>query len=122
IDTLVSQRPPGDFPVSFQGDSVRPRSGYWKTGPDGFRRLIAADRVVRTGTILKYRRYLDDFPVAAIANYWDDLSSGASRTDPKVYVVQTVARVIERCLLMTTDPGDLVLDPTCGSGTTAFVA
>lgn len=58
----------------------------------------------------------------AIANYWDDTSSGASATDPKVYVVQTTSRVLERCILMTTDPGDLVLDPTCGSGTTAYVA
>ena len=122
VDTLVSQRPPGNFPVPFHGADVTPKSGYWKTGLEGFRRLIASGRVVGAGSILKYRRFLDDFPVATLANYWDDLSSGASRTDPKVYVVQTVSRVIERCLLMTTDPGDLVLDPTCGSGTTAFVA
>ena len=121
-DTLVSQRPPGDFPVPFRGREVTPKSGYWKTGTDGFRRLIRSSRVMGAGTSLKYRRFLDDFPVAAVANYWDDLSSGASRTDPKVYVVQTVSRVLERCVLMATDPGDLVLDPTCGSGTTAFVA
>jgi adenine-specific DNA-methyltransferase len=121
-DTLVSQRPPGDFPVPFRGREITPKSGYWKTGPDGFRRLIRAGRAMGAGTSLKYRRMLDDFPVAAVANYWDDLSSGASRTDPKVYVVQTVSRVLERCVLMATDPGDLVLDPTCGSGTTAFVA
>ncbi|MCB1997713.1 MAG: site-specific DNA-methyltransferase, partial [Rhodoferax sp.] len=121
-DTLVSQRPPGDFPVPFRGREITPKSGYWKTGADGFRRLIRSGRVMGAGTSLKYRRFLDDFPVAAVANYWDDLSSGASRTDPKVYVVQTVSRVLERCVLMATDPGDLVLDPTCGSGTTAFVA
>ena len=69
-----------------------------------------------------YKSFLNDFSVMGIANYWDDTSSGASSSDPKVYVVQTVARVIERCLLLATDPGDLVLDPTCGSGTTAFVA
>ncbi len=119
---ITSQRPPGDFPVSFMGEEIRPRSGYWKTGEAGFPRLIKADRVLPAGSILKYRRLFDDFPVMPRNNLWDDVSSGASASDPKVYAVQTTSRVIERCLLMTTDPGDLVLDPTCGSGTTAFVA
>ena len=65
--------------------------------------------------------YLDDFPVAEFSNRWDDTQTGAF-TEDKVYVVQTNTKVVERCLLMSTDPGDLVLDPTCGSGTTAYVA
>jgi adenine-specific DNA-methyltransferase len=121
-DNLTSQRPPGDFPVDYQGRQFYPGAGYWKTGQSQFPRLLNAGRVIPTGSILKYKRYLDDFAVMPIANVWDDTSSGASSADPKRYVVQTVSRVLERCLLMVTDPGDLVLDPTCGSGTTAFVA
>ena len=70
----------------------------------------------------RYLRFLDDFPVFPTNNVWMDVGGIQSRTDPKVYVVQTNTKVIERCILMTTDPGDLVLDPTCGSGTTAYVA
>src|SRR4051794_17786281 len=69
-----------------------------------------------------YKRFLGDFPAFPTTNLWEDTSSGASTTDPKVYVVQTSSKVVERCVLMTTDPGDLVLDPTCGSGTAAYVA
>lgn len=119
---ITSQRPPGDFPVAFMGEEIRPRSGYWKTGETGFPRLIKADRVLPAGSILKYRRLFEDFPVMPRNNLWSDVSSGASASDPKVYAVQTTPRVIERCILMTTDPGDLVLDPTCGSGTTAVAA
>ncbi len=119
---ITSQRPPGDFPVTFEGEPFRPITGYWKTGKIGMERLRNAERIIRAGRILKYRRFFDDFAAMPIANYWEDTSSGASKSDPKVYVVQTNSRVVERCMLMTTDPGDLVLDPTCGSGTTAFVA
>jgi adenine-specific DNA-methyltransferase len=122
IDTLVSQRPPGDFPVSFNGLLLRPKTGYWKTGELGFPRLIKSNRVLMGGSVLMYRRLFEDFPAVAYSNYWEDTSSGASKADPKVYVVQTATKVVERCLLMFTDPGDLVLDPTCGSGTTAFAA
>jgi adenine-specific DNA-methyltransferase len=122
LGDLASQRPPGSFPVEFQGEVFIPRTNYWKTGPQGMKKLIDAQRIAKTGTIIKYKRYFDDFPVVPYANYWEDTSSGASKSDPKVYVVQTTSRVVERCLLMTTDPGDLVLDPTCGSGTTAYVA
>jgi len=84
-------------------------------------RLVLAGRVIALGNTLEYVRYLDDFPVSPINNAWTDtITSGFA--DPKNYIVQTATRVIERCLLMTTDPGDLVLDPTCGSGTTAYVA
>jgi adenine-specific DNA-methyltransferase len=122
IDTLVSQRPPGDFPVAFNGLILQPKTGYWKTGELGFSRLIKCNRVLIGGSVLMYRRFFEDFPAVAYSNYWEDTSSGASKVDPKVYVVQTATKVVERCILMFTDPGDLVLDPTCGSGTTAFAA
>jgi adenine-specific DNA-methyltransferase len=121
-DNLTSQKPPGAFPVTYQGKTFTPGAGYWKTGQRQFPRLLKSSRAIPTGSTLKYRRFLSDFEVMAIANYWPDTSSGASRLDPKVYVVQTTSRVLERCILMATDPGDLVLDPTCGSGTTAYVA
>jgi adenine-specific DNA-methyltransferase len=122
VDNLTSARPPGDFAVKWRGTEVKPRSNYWKTSPDGMRRLISAERVIDTGRVLMYRRFLDDFEAAPINNFWEDTSSGASLSDPKVYAVQTSTKVIERCLLMSTDPGDLVLDPTCGSGTSAYVS
>jgi adenine-specific DNA-methyltransferase len=119
--SLVSQRPPGSFPVTFQGEQFTPSTGYWKTNPEGMKRLIEAQRVVKVGKTLRYVRSLDDFPAAPISNAWDDtVVSGFA--DPKQYVVQTSPKVIQRCLLMATDPGDLVLDPTCGSGTTAYIA
>jgi len=82
--------------------------------------LIAAQRVAVAGEGISYVRYHEDFPAYPITNFWDDTQSGSGMD--KVYVVQTSAKIIERCILMTTDPGDLVLDPTCGSGTTAYVA
>jgi adenine-specific DNA-methyltransferase len=120
-DNIVSQRPPGNFPVPFEGQDFTPLSGYWKTGIDGFRKLVRSGRIERRGRMLSYVRFLDDFPVRPIANFWSDVRF-SSRAEDKSYVVQTSMRVIERCMLMTTDPGDLVLDPTCGSGTTAYVA
>jgi adenine-specific DNA-methyltransferase len=97
---------------------------HWKTtNPSGLDSLRRADRFIGLGTQLNYIRYFDDFSVEAYSTQWLDTgSAGFSASDPKIYVVQTDAVVIERCLLMTTDPGDLVLDPTCGSGTTAYVA
>jgi adenine-specific DNA-methyltransferase len=120
-DNIVSQRPPGDFPVEFEGTTYRPITGYWKTGVDGMAKLIAARRIEVRGKMLAYVRYFDDFPYKPIANFWSDVRF-SSRSEDKQYVVQTAAKVIERCMLMTTDPGDLVFDPTCGSGTTAYVA
>jgi adenine-specific DNA-methyltransferase len=122
IDTLVSQRPPGSFPVEFQGKTIRPRTGYWKTGVDGMRRLIMASRVTPSGKGIMYKRFLEDFTGIPLTNQWTDTSSGASTLDPKVYVVQTSTKVVQRCILMATDPGDLVMDITCGSGTTATVS
>jgi adenine-specific DNA-methyltransferase len=86
-------------------------------------RVLRADRGLKTGRNLSYRKYFDDFCALSIDNFWSDVSGGVtSRADPKIYVVQTANSIVERCLLMTTDPGDLVLDPTCGAGTTATVA
>jgi adenine-specific DNA-methyltransferase len=86
-------------------------------------RVIRADRLLKTGQNPSYRKYFDDFSALSVDNFWADVSGGiTSRADPKVYVVQTATSIVERCILMATDPGDLVLDPTCGSGTTAYVA
>ena len=109
------------FDVVVEGRSFRPGTGGWKTNRDGIGRLASANRLLAVGNTLSYVRYIDDFPAFPLNNSWDDtVTSGFG--DAKVYVVQTNAKVIERCLLMTSDPGDLVLDPTCGSGTTAYVA
>ncbi len=118
LDNLTSQRPPGNFAVELNGQTFTPLSNYWKTGPSGFKNLIKKNRIQKVGSVLRYVRYFDDFPAVSISNVWTDLV-GAS---DKAYVVQTNKEIIQRCLLMVTDPGDLVLDPTCGSGTTAFVA
>jgi adenine-specific DNA-methyltransferase len=94
---------------------------HWKTHPEGMKRLLKADRLVPAGKSFGYVRYIDDFAVYPHVNMWVDTGTG-SFTDDKVYVVQTGTKTIERCVLMATDPGDLVLDPTCGSGTTATVS
>jgi adenine-specific DNA-methyltransferase len=118
LTSLTSNRPPGSFPVKFEGEEFVPSGGYWKTGEVGFRRLIKADRVQQAGRTLRYQRFLEDFPAYEITNSWLDTAGSPG----KIYVVQTSPAVIARCVLMTTDPGDLVFDPTCGSGTTAYVA
>jgi adenine-specific DNA-methyltransferase len=93
----------------------------WSTNVEGMARLKAADRLIGIGNTLTFVRYLDDFAAFPYNNLWEDtVTSGFA--DPKTYVVQTNVKVIERCLQMTTDPGDLVLDPTCGSGTTAYAS
>ena len=93
----------------------------WKTTVEGLDRLATQARLYPMGSTISYVRFLDDFPVRPVNNVWVD-TRFSSRTEDKLYVVQTSARVVERCIQMTTDPGDLVLDPTCGSGTTAYVA
>lgn len=109
------------FPVEVDGKEFLPSKGGWKTNYNGMQRVKAARRLMPVGNTLTYVRYLSDFPAYPYTNLWEDtVTSGFA--DPKVYVVQTNTKVIERCLLMSTDPGDLVLDPTCGSGTTAYVA
>jgi adenine-specific DNA-methyltransferase len=111
------------FPVSFQSEEYRPTAGGWRTGQDGMKRVLDSERVLPAGSTIRFKKCFDDFGALALTNFWDDVAGGIqSRNDPKIYVVQTSTEVVKRCLLMTTDPGDLVLDPTCGSGTTAFVA
>ena len=110
------------FPVPIEGVDFRPSlQNRWKTSEIGMQRMRFARRVEPRGTSLSYVRFYEDFPVMQINNIWRDVKF-SSRAEEKNYVVQTAARVVERCILMTTDPGDLVLDPTCGSGTTAYVA
>jgi len=121
IDNLTSQRPPGSFPVMLNGKTYGSGRGFWKTGEVGMERLKKACRLNAAKNSLTYIRYLSDYRAAAVGNVWTDTGTG-SFTDEKIYVVQSGAKMIARCLLMATDPGDLVLDPTCGSGTTAYVA
>ena len=120
LSDMRSPKPPGSFPVEFEGRTYVPKNGYWKTGQEGFKKLIAKKRIAALGNNLNYVRYIEDFPAIPINNLWEDL--GSSLGSEKYYVVQTGMKVIQRCLLMVTDPGDLVLDPTCGSGTTGYVA
>ncbi len=97
-----------------------PQNNHWKTHLDGMEKLANKNRIYSNGKTLSYIRYLNDFPLFPYSNLWEDTTTGGAQD--KHYVVQTVKEVIQRCILMTTDPGDLVLDPTCGSGTTAYVA
>jgi adenine-specific DNA-methyltransferase len=129
LDNLTSQsagRDKGEgaaswFGVEINGQEYKPSlSVRWKTNEQGMARLKAAGRLEATASRVGYVRYLDDFPAVQITNRWDDV--GASFMADKIYVVQTSQTVIQRCILMATHPGDLVLDPTCGSGTTAYVA
>lgn len=120
-DNTTSNRPPGSFPIHFNGRVFTPGSGYWKTGEAGFSRLLKANRIETRGSSLRYVRYFKDYAAIPINNVWSDVKF-SSRRDDKTYVVQSSSLLIQRCILMATDPGDLVLDPTCGSGTTAFVA
>jgi adenine-specific DNA-methyltransferase len=123
-DNLMSQgeTSSGSFSFKYGQTEYTPGPGYhWKTTEDGVKRLGYAGRLIPVGTWLKYRRYLDDYPVVALDDVWLDVVP-STFSDTKVYVVQTATRVIERCILMTSDPGDLVLDPTCGGGTTAIMS
>ncbi|MBU2053375.1 MAG: site-specific DNA-methyltransferase [Proteobacteria bacterium] len=108
--------------VIADGKEYVPSSGGWKTNSEGLKRLGLAGRLFGKGNTLLYKRYYNDFEVTPLSGLWKDTQSGGLGKTARVYVVQTNAKVIERCMLMTTDPGDLVLDPTCGSGTTEYVA
>jgi adenine-specific DNA-methyltransferase len=109
------------FPVRFNGREYLPQGQRgWTTTRDGMDRLVRGGRIETSGENINYVRYHSDFPAFPLTNLWDDTQSGSGME--KVYVVQTNTKVIERCLVMATDPGDLILDPTCGSGTTAYVA
>ena len=114
----------GSFKIKVEGESFQPPANtHWKTNQDGMSKVQLAGRVFIKGNTPRYVRYFDDFPYFPIINSWDDTSFGGFVGDQKrIYVVQTYTKVVERCILLTTDPSDIVLDPTCGSGTTAYVA
>jgi adenine-specific DNA-methyltransferase len=101
--------------------SFNPKRRYWSTSLEGLTRLGRGNRLCNVNGTLRYKRFFNDAPATPITNIWIDTGSG-SQTEERSYVVQTISKVVKRCLLMATDPGDLVLDPTCGSGTTAYVA
>ena len=108
-------------PFHWFNKSFGTRRRYWSTSQVGLTRLGRANRLCDVNGTLRYKRFFKDTFVLALDNIWDDLGSG-SQTEERTFVVQTLSKVIQRCILMATDPGDLVLDPTCGSGTTAYVA
>jgi adenine-specific DNA-methyltransferase len=122
-DTIVSPgaTSTGGKPVIFEGKEYLPSpNSHWKTTWDGMNILAKKNRIISLGKILAYKRYEDDFPFMPYSNVWNDTIIGTF--SEKLYVVQTSPITVQRCMLMTTDPGDLVLDITCGSGTTAYVA
>ena len=121
---LVSQRAPSFsdsnvYDYGFNGEQVlSPRGGCWVTSRENMEKLARANRLEREGDSLSFILFHKDYPYTKINNFWDDTSPVQGKT----YVVQTTELAIQRCIMMTTDPGDLILDPTCGSGTTAYVA
>ena len=111
-----------DRPFVWKGETYKPSANsHWKTTATGLQQLAELNRLIALGKTLRFVNYLEDFPVTPITNVWMDTQTSGFTQD-RLYVVQTLAKVIERCILMTSDPGDIVLDPTCGSGTTAYVA
>ena len=112
----------GSQPFDFEGKPYKPSPGnHWKVKTVGLQRLATRGRLLGIGKTLVFKRYLDDFPVVAFNNIWTDTLESTFAVQ-KIYSVQTPTKAVARCILMTTDPGDIVLDPTCGSGTTAFCA
>jgi adenine-specific DNA-methyltransferase len=122
LDDLTSQEPTktGNFPIKFKNKTFYPGSNrHWRTTKEGIAKLIDMCRLYTNGTKLFFKRYLSDQPYSEENNFWFDT---VNSFEEKKYVVQTNQLIVQRCILMTTDPGDLVLDPTCGGGTTAYVA
>nr|WP_247739589.1 site-specific DNA-methyltransferase [Qipengyuania flava] len=118
---LTKPGPGSKYDLEFQNQSYTSGKRWWGTTPDSMERLGKADRISAVGKNLRFRRFLQDSPTTSLKNFWDDTGIAGFASD-KNYVVETNASVVQRCILMTTDPGDLVLDPTCGSGTTAYVS
>ena len=121
---LISAGTSSGGPQTFQFAGrtfVTPSNAHWKTHEQGLKRLALASRIVQVGNRLEYKRFFDDFPYIPLDNIWTGMGERGFTGKP-IYVTQTDARVIQRCIVMATDPGDLVLDPTCGSGSTAYVA
>ena len=112
----------GSQPYIFRFNSYSPKSGnHWKTHTQGLNNLVLADRLIARGNTLCFKKYAADYDVTSVTNVWNDTIQSTFASE-NIYVVQTYSKVVSRCVLMTTDPGDLVLDPTCGSGTTSYVA
>jgi adenine-specific DNA-methyltransferase len=125
LGDTTSTRPPGNgdlLSFSHEGRTFTPGKRTFTTDRIGLNRLARANRLVASRHSLSYVRFIDDFPAFPQTNVWTDIGGIQSRSDPKVYVVQSGTKLVERCVLMATDPGDLILDPTCGSGTSATVA
>jgi adenine-specific DNA-methyltransferase len=119
--TSSGYTPSCTYEFDYMGTKYKPLSGKsWRTHPEGMRTLMRSHRLFVLGKNPYFRQFHADFPLIQLENSWSDTAAGFS--EPKVYVVQTNVKIVSRCLLMTTDPGDLVLDITCGSGTTAYVA
>ena len=113
----------GDSPnnqvIEFNGEKFKPHSGsHFSVTEKGVENLIKKNRLIKEGNTICYKYYYDDYPITELNSFWDKIGAASS----KIYVVQTPDEVIKRCILMTSDPGDLILDPTCGSGTTAYVS
>lgn len=121
LSDLTKPGPGRKYDFQFQGVTYSSGNRWWGMPPENLARVGQAGRLLARTRDVRFRRFLDDFPVRPINNSWRD-TAFTSRSEDKTYIVQTAASVIERCILMATDPGDLVLDPTCGSGTTATVA
>jgi adenine-specific DNA-methyltransferase len=112
----------GRVPFEFEGKNYFPPEGrYWTHSPEGRETLKQKGRIFVVGNSTRFIGFLDDFPFVELSNQWTDTGVSGFASE-KLYVVQTNPKIVQRCVLMTTDPGDLVLDPTCGSGTTAYVA
>ncbi|MDI9728801.1 site-specific DNA-methyltransferase [Stutzerimonas stutzeri] len=119
---LTKPGPGAKYSIEFEGKSFESGARWWGMPKPSLERATRTGRIKRTGRGISFLRLLEDSPAFSINNIWTDIGGVMSRSDPKIYVVQTSTAAIQRCILMATDPGDLVLDPTCGSGTTAYVA
>lgn len=122
IGDLTSSHYSISEPIVVNSKTYTPGHRYWSTSTIGMNRLRDAGRLLVSGNGLRFKRYIDDFQVFPKSNMWTDTGVAGFTSDRKIYVVQTNEKILHRCVLMTTDPGDIVLDPTCGSGTTAYVA
>ena len=122
--SVMSQHPSKERskPYIFEGKAWTPtQNRQWSASHEGLDRLAKAERLLGVGNTLTYKRYADDFPFVELSNVWNDTMESTFAVE-RLYAVQTAPKVLDRCILMTTDPGDLVLDPTCGSGTTSYCA
>lgn len=121
LDNITKPGPGSRYTVEFEGRSYVPGARWWGTTEKGMLNVKRAGRLASSGNTISFFRAWRDYAVLPLNNLWTDTGTGGF-LEQKIYVVQTTEKIVQRCVLMTTDPGDLVLDPTCGSGTTAYVA